>query len=200
MGNKFLMGLGEGGKTMKGVQDLQRSQRSQDSRDRKGFKNRIAVGLLTIATGALLAIGPQTLFKICDQGHHEGHSACFWTGQATIGIGIVLIALGVLYLVVSDPGIRVGLSVGIAASLVLAFLVANVLIGVDDDAMMPCHTTTLPALNVISVLSFALAALNTGFLLRLVRIRTAETAQALQTLQELQAAQATQATQAVHEG
>jgi hypothetical protein len=186
----------KGGKTMEDSRDLQ---------DRKGFKNRIAVGLLTIATGALLAIGPQALFKICDQGHHEGHSTCFWTGQATIGIGIVLIALGVLYLVLSDPGIRVGLSVGIAAALVLTFLVANVLIGVDDDAMMPCHTTTLPALNVISVLSFALAAFNTGYLLRLVRIRTARAAQTLQTLQTLQelrvtqAGRVTQATQAVHE-
>jgi hypothetical protein len=130
------------------------------------MKNRIIVGIATIITGALLAIGPQALFKICDQGHHEGHSVCFWTGQAAIGIGIVLALLGLLYLAFSNPGIRAGLSIGIALDLVLILLVANVLIGTCDSAMMRCNTTALPALNVISVLALALAVVNTGYLFR----------------------------------
>jgi hypothetical protein len=134
------------------------------------MKNRIIAGIATIVTGALLAIGPQALFKICDQGHHEGHSVCFWTGQAAIGIGIVLVLLGILYLVFSNPGIRAGLSIGIALNLVLILLVANVLIGTCDSAMMRCNTTTLPALNVISVLALVLAAVNTGYLLRSPRL------------------------------
>jgi hypothetical protein len=143
------------------------------------MRNRIIVGLLTIATGILLAVGPQLLFKICEQGHHEEHSVCFWTGQATIGIGIVLVLLGLFYLVFSDPNIHVGLSIGIALSLVLTFLIANVLIGVDSDTMMSCHTTTLPALNVISIVSFALSAVNTGYLLRIGRVRVHPTGAAL---------------------
>jgi hypothetical protein len=133
--------------------------------------NRIVVGILTIITGVLLAVGPQTLFKICEQSHHEGHSVCYWTAQATIGIGIVLALLGLLYVVFSDPGVRVGLSIGIASLLVLTFLIANVLIGVEDSAMMPCRLATLPALNIISVLAFALSAVNAGYLLRLLRGR-----------------------------
>jgi hypothetical protein len=134
--------------------------------------NRIVGGILAIVTGVLLAVGPQTLFKICEQSHHEGHSVCFWTGQATIGIGIVVALLGLLYVVLNDPGVRAGLSIGIASLLVLTLLIANVLIGVEDSAMMPCRLATLPALNIISVLAFALSAVNTGYLLRLLRGRS----------------------------
>jgi hypothetical protein len=153
------------------------------------MKNRIIVGVLVIMTGALLAVGPYTLFEICDQGHHEGHSICFWTRQVTLGIGIVLILLGVFYIVFNDPGIHAGLSIGIAAGFVLTLLVANVLIGVDDDPMMSCRTTTLPALNVISVLSFVLAVVNTGYLLRLIRIRDAQATEMVASFATAQAAQ-----------
>jgi hypothetical protein len=132
-------------------------------------KNRIVVGAATIATGALLAIGPQALFRICEQSHHAAPSICFWTGQATIGIGIMLGLFGLGYLLFSDPGVRTGLSIGIGLALLLTFLVANVLIGMDGDAMMACRTTTLPALNVITVIAFLLSAANTGYLLRLPR-------------------------------
>ncbi|MDR3137221.1 MAG: DUF4418 family protein [Coriobacteriales bacterium] len=143
------------------------------------MQNRLLVGLSTIVVGILLALGPQLLFKICDQEHHVGHSACYWTGQATIAIGIVLVLLGTVYLLFNNAGIRAGLSIGITSALVLTLLVVNVLIGVDPDPMMPCHTTTLPALNVISILSLALAVANTGYLLRLVRVHQAQTDQAL---------------------
>ncbi|MDR0905457.1 MAG: DUF4418 family protein [Oscillospiraceae bacterium] len=128
-------------------------------------KNRIIGGVATVVTGALTAVGPHTIFKICDQGHHEGHSVCFWTGQATIGVGIIVALLGVAYLIFASEQTRAGISLSVAATSVLTFLLANVLIGMDDMAMMACRVKTLPALNVISILSFALAIGNTVYLL-----------------------------------
>jgi hypothetical protein len=129
------------------------------------MKNRIFGGAATIIVGALTAVGPHTIFKICDQGHHEGHSTCFWTGQATIGVGIIIALLGIAYLIFASPQTRAGISLAVAATSVLTFLLANVLIGMDDMASMACRVKTLPALNIISILSFALAVGNTAYLL-----------------------------------
>ncbi|MDR1589275.1 MAG: DUF4418 family protein [Oscillospiraceae bacterium] len=130
------------------------------------MKNRIIAGGSAVVTGALLAVGPRTLFKICDQGHHEGHSVCFWTAQATLGIGIVLALIGVAYIFFADARIRAGLSLAAAGDVLFVLLTANVFIGVDPDPMMSCRLQTLPALNLISAAALALAVANTVWLLR----------------------------------
>jgi hypothetical protein len=65
-----------------------------------------------------------------------------------------------------DARARGGVSVALAANAVLMALIANWLIGMDSDPMMPCRLKTLPALNVISALAFALAICNAISLLR----------------------------------
>jgi hypothetical protein len=127
------------------------------------MKNRLAAGPLAAISGLLVAIGPQTMFKICDPSHHAV-SNCFWTGQALIGVGSILAALGIAYIFISSPQTRAGVSLAIASDAILVFLIANVLIGMDDNPMMACRTTTLPILNIISVLTFVLAAANTVYL------------------------------------
>ncbi|MDR3258638.1 MAG: DUF4418 family protein [Fusobacteriaceae bacterium] len=129
-------------------------------------KNQIGGGITAIVTGALIAYGPQSLFKICDQGHHHaGHSACYWTAQATIGTGIILAIFGIVYLFAISTQLRIGLSVGFAGVIALTFLIANVLIGMDLDPMMACRIKTLPALNVISIITFILVIANVIWLL-----------------------------------
>jgi hypothetical protein len=132
------------------------------------MKNRILGGVLIILSGALVALGPQFLFTICDQTHHHDdvHSICYWTAQAAIGIGIVLGLLGIAYLIFADQKVRSGLSIGIAGSFVLLLLIANVLIGVDAMPDMPCQLATLPALNIISIFGLLGSAANTVYLLR----------------------------------
>jgi hypothetical protein len=130
-------------------------------------KNQIGGGIIAIITGTLIAFGPHSLFKICDQGHHHaGHSTCYWTAQAAIGIGILLSILGVIYLFIRSTQLRAGLSMAFAGNTVLMLFIANILIGVDADAMMACRLKTLPALNVISIIAFILAIINTIWLLR----------------------------------
>ncbi|MDR1640570.1 MAG: DUF4418 family protein [Clostridiales bacterium] len=127
------------------------------------MKNRLIAGPLAAISGLLVAIGPQTMFKICDPSHHSV-SNCFWTGQALIGVGSVLATLGVIYIFIASQQTRAGLSLAIASDAVLAFLIANVLIGMDSNPMMACRTTTLPILNIISVLTFVFAIGNTIYL------------------------------------
>jgi F0F1-type ATP synthase assembly protein I len=133
------------------------------------LKNRTFIAAVSLILGVGVAVGPQSLFKICDQTHgaHMGsYSVCHYTAQAEIGIGIVLALLGVAYFIFSNPNTHIGLTVGIALSAVLAFLVPNVLIGMDADPMMACRTATLPALNILSVAAILFAAGNLLYLSR----------------------------------
>jgi hypothetical protein len=131
------------------------------------MKNRIAGGTAGVGIGALIAAGPQSLFRICEQSHHATTSTCYWTAQAAIGIGIITALIGIVYFFFQNAHVRAGLSIAIGLNAVLLLLVANVLIGMDDMAMMACRLKTLPALNIISVLTLALAGVNTFYLLRL---------------------------------
>jgi hypothetical protein len=133
------------------------------------MKNRLIVGPITVIAGLLTAVGPQTLFRICEPSHHATVSSCFWTGQAVIGVGSVLAALGIAYIFFANEGVRAGISIAIAANALLTILLANLLIGMDNNAMMSCRLSTLPALNIISVLTIVLAAANAFHLLLKIR-------------------------------
>jgi hypothetical protein len=130
------------------------------------MKNRIITGTATITGGALVALGPWTLFKICEQSHHAETTTCYWTGRAAIGIGVALVVFGLTYCFFRSPQSRLGLSIGMAITLALLFFTANILIGVCVMPEMSCRLRTLPALNVISVLGFVLAVINTVYLLK----------------------------------
>jgi hypothetical protein len=130
------------------------------------MKNRIIAGTSVITGGALVALGPWTLFKICDQSRHTEPTTCYWTGRAAIGIGVTLALSGLTYFFFRSPKFRAGLSIGMALTVVLLFLTANILIGVCEMPEMACRLRTLPALNVISVPGFVLAVLNTVYLLK----------------------------------
>jgi hypothetical protein len=130
-------------------------------------KNRIAGGAAAIFAGALIAAGPWSLFKICSQAHHahEGHSVCFYTARAEIGVGVIIALLGIAYILVKDRRLRAGLSFAVAGNAVLSLAVVNVLIGMDPDPMMACRTAAQPALNVIATLLLAAALINAVWLL-----------------------------------
>jgi predicted cobalt transporter CbtA len=133
------------------------------------MKNRIAGGTIAAVSGALTAFGPQSLFKICDQSHHMAadnvHSSCYYTAQACVAIGVLSILIGVVYVFAANRGTRTGLSLAVAGNAALVFTISNFLIGVDEMEMMACRIATLPALNVISVLTFALAIGNSALLI-----------------------------------
>ena len=132
---------------------------------KKHIKNRISVGVGVIVLGILIAVGPQFLFKICEQTGH-GATDCFWLGQAELGVGGVVVVLGILCLLSGKTKIRIGLSLALTSDGILSLLFVNLLLQVCEELHMNCRMVTLPALNIISVTLIAVAAINTVYLFK----------------------------------
>jgi cellobiose-specific phosphotransferase system component IIC len=131
------------------------------------MKNRISIGVGAIILGGLTALGPQYMFKICEQmGHHGSVTNCFWTGQAEMGVGALIAALGAAYLFFKDAKVRAGLSLSLIFAGALSLLAVDVLFKVCEEAHMSCRLAALPALNVIGILTVLLASANTAYLLK----------------------------------
>jgi hypothetical protein len=91
---------------------------------------------------------------------------CHWSAQAEISVGAVIAALGIALIVFANPKIRLGLTIGIFLSAVLALLIPHVLIGGCVNHTMPCRKITFPAITVISILLLAGMAFNAFYLSR----------------------------------
>jgi hypothetical protein len=130
------------------------------------MRNRIISGGAVIIFGLLIALGPQFLFKVCPV--VDGmYMKCHWSARAEIGIGGPLIAgLGIALLFFANPKIRLGLSVGIFLSGVLALLIPHALIGGCTMHSMACRKVTFPVITVISILLLIAAVLNGLYLAR----------------------------------
>ncbi|MDR2618210.1 MAG: DUF4418 family protein [Treponema sp.] len=129
------------------------------------MKNRIVSGAAAIVFGLLIALGPQFLFKVCPV-VGDMIMKCHWSAQAEIGIGGLIAALGIALVVFADPKTRLGLTIGVFLSGVLALLIPHVLIGGCPSHHMDCRKITFPAITVISVLLLIGMALNVVYLTR----------------------------------
>jgi hypothetical protein len=129
-------------------------------------KNRVISGAGAVITGLLIALGPQFLFKLCAPMMNGHWMECHWTGQAEIGVGLMIALLGLALLFFSDSGVRLGLSIAALLSGILALLFPAVLIGGCAMETMQCRSVTFPALTVISVLTIVGFAVNTVYLYR----------------------------------
>lgn len=118
------------------------------------MNKKLYAGISQIVLGILIAIAPQTFAHVCAV--KETPMACHYTAQAALGI--VIVALGIVGLLVSDQT-RAGLDLANAVLGVLTIAVPTVLIGVCKGAMMRCHMVTLPTLIVLGVLLAVLAAI-----------------------------------------
>lgn len=118
-------------------------------------------GIIYAIAGALIMLGPKTLFAVCNKVKEDGsHMTCYYTSQTEIGVGIGIIMFGLMILLLKD---RIGKVVAICGVLflsVMALVVPNWLIGVCKGKMMQCHIVTLPALNIISAFLFILCVLH----------------------------------------
>ncbi|PLS26494.1 DUF4418 family protein [Bifidobacterium parmae] len=122
------------------------------------MKNKLIASVPSVIVGALTAIAPQTFAHAC-QGH-DTFGACHWSQQAATGIGIVILALGVVALFVG-PKTRMGLNIAVIADCLLLLAVPTILIGICPGAMMHCRMVMLPTLIVLAVLGIVFAAIGT---------------------------------------
>jgi len=128
------------------------------------MKNRLFTGILFLIFGLLIAIGPQTIFPVCEAGNMP--MKCFYTAKAEIGAGGLIAVLGVLSLIFSNKKIRAGISLATTLGGILTVLIPTALIGVCGGKHMTCSTLTLPALSVLGVVTAVSAAINAVYLIK----------------------------------
>ena len=155
------------------------------------MKNRIVSSVLFMLFGALLILFPLYILPVCplpdvqampattampaDAMHAapmDGHMhntpgkimKCFWTSRAEIGIGSLVIAIGLLVLVSRSLFVRIGLSMAIACTAVLAAAIPTILIGVCGNEMMRCNMGAKPTLVLLSLVLAIVAIINVWYL------------------------------------
>lgn len=126
-------------------------------------KNQLIVGLAFFLLGLLVAIGPHTLFAVCEA-MGDGFMKCHWTAQAETGIGLSIALAGLLSVFFAKEEYRIGIHLGILLQTIVVILIPNVLIGVCGGEHMRCHALTLPALDILGVIVFVLGVGNSLYL------------------------------------
>jgi hypothetical protein len=129
---------------------------------RNRVKNRLITGVPFIILGLLIAIGPQTLFKVC--AHTEKIMKCYWTSRAEIGIGALILISGILIIASKSREARISVSILTLFTSIFAILVPAVLIGGCGMDTMACRSTTFPALYVLNSISIIISILNVIYL------------------------------------
>jgi hypothetical protein len=118
------------------------------------MKNRIISGGAVIVSGLLIALGPRYLFKVCPV-VGDMFMRCHWSAQAEIGVGALIAALGIALIFFANPKTRLGLTIGVFLSGILALLVPHTLIGGCSMHSMACRKIAFPAITVIGMLLLA---------------------------------------------
>jgi len=128
------------------------------------MKKSIICGSVITVLGLLIAFGPQFLFKVCSS---AGCSCCgdiptcHWTARAEIGIGMLIAALGLCFIVFDEKKTQLGLIIGVFFSGIIALAIPHSLIGGCELKTMACHRVAFPAITVIGAVLLAGSALYT---------------------------------------
>lgn len=133
------------------------------------MKNRLISGIAVAVLGLLVALVPVCIFPACAKVIETAAGGtvpmkCFWSGQAEIGIGLLILCGGVLLAVFKSSHIRIGISIMTALTGILGILVPTLLIGGCEMETMTCRMTTIPALVVFNVLTAAVCLINAVWL------------------------------------
>ncbi|MBR1572141.1 MAG: DUF4418 family protein [Lachnospiraceae bacterium] len=125
------------------------------------MKNKV-IGILTLIAGALIAIGPQILFKVCDT---DGDMVmkCFYTSRVVLGIGIEIAVLALIQLLQKHREAIIASNIAILLNGIFTIVVTDLLIGVCNNPHMRCHSLTKPALNILGVVVIILAVVGIRF-------------------------------------
>lgn len=128
------------------------------------MKNRVLSSAVYIVLGILLVLTPTVLLPTCNS--ESMKMACYYTGRAEIGLGILIIILGGILFVFSKEEIREGISIAQIGIGVLILLYPTKIIGLCGMSDMDCRVQTFPALIVISVILIVVSVVNILYITR----------------------------------
>jgi len=118
------------------------------------LKKSALIGAAALVAGLLLALGPRFLFTACSP-HGDSWSHCHWSIQAVLGTGIIIAALGLCMVFLSDLKTHIGLNVGILLAGIVTLSIPYSLIGGCSSHEMRCWKVAFPAITVISAVVLA---------------------------------------------
>lgn len=133
------------------------------------MKNRIFMTFFLLIAGILIAVGPHTIFEVCDTS--EMVMKCHWSAQAEIGTGLLIITGAILYFLFKDWQSKTVISFFTIAVGIVTILIPKVLIGGCGSGRMPCQSTAFPAIYLISSAIIIFSAVNIFYLLKKQGIR-----------------------------
>ncbi len=116
--------------------------------------------LLTAIT-LLFLIGSFTFLSPCPAKEDGSWMNCHWAGQAISGLAAVLLVISLIHLFAPDPKVKLGLSLSMIPTALLAAILPGNLITLCMMESMRCHTTMRPLTIIISVLVILLALIDT---------------------------------------
>lgn len=114
------------------------------------MRKKYVFSLLFIIVGFLIAIGPRTIFYVCDSSE-DMIMRCYYTAQTELALGIEIAIFGVILAIQKSRAAQAATSISLALSGIITLLVPNVLIGVCDGIHMHCHAVAKPALSLLGV-------------------------------------------------
>jgi len=118
------------------------------------FKKSALIGAAALVAGLLLALGPRFWFTACPP-HGDSWSRCHWSVQAVLGTGIIIAALGLCMVFLSELKTHIGLTIGIFLAGIVTLSIPYSLIGGCSSHDMRCWKVAFPAITVISAVVLA---------------------------------------------
>lgn len=117
--------------------------------------------ILLLVFSILFFLGILTVFKSCGPKDDGSWMTCHWAGNIVLSLSVVLTVISIIHIIISNPKIKLGLSIAILPIAVLAILVPGNLIPLCMMATMRCRAIMQPAAIVISILIIITAIFDT---------------------------------------
>jgi len=107
--------------------------------------------IILIIIGILVAVGPWTIFPVCDNG--QSTMICHYTALAEIIVGSMIVLLAIPLFVIKKADLMLLIGLGEAGLGVWAILVPTMLFGLCGSQFMECRTIGGPMLMLWGVLT-----------------------------------------------
>lgn len=114
---------------------------------------KLKLNIVNVILGILLAVGPYTLFAVCDT--KEKVMRCMYSCRTVTLFGILIILFGILNIFTSLKNEKYS-SVIVCVIYIFSLLVPKEIIGGCEMMDMRCQTVTFPVIYVVSLMGIVL--------------------------------------------
>jgi hypothetical protein len=142
----------------------------------------IVLGAGIIAIGVLVAAVPKTVYTLVEQTSDMmmgnmmmGNMVmqCHLTANIEIGVGLAILALGLLYVISKSTKIKLTASIFVLALAATSLLFPTNWTGLCESEHMACHMITLPVLIICTTILSIIALVGIAFSVRTLRQESA---------------------------